>query len=206
LPQSTVGRPSGDGRDLLLTEHRMPVERAVRHRYLLVPRRRTAASRSGRPPAVFPELWRRGLTDGGETTGRNPTDRGKQGPKRSMLTEASGIPAGVAVAGANRDDVMLLAATLASIPVPRQRGASRRASVSARATTSRGFTAPHRCQLHATRARDLRGGHRAPARDPRTQSWINCWRETRGGGIFFLRSCRAISQIYGLVSGAQINS
>src|ERR1043165_3872927 len=29
---------------------------------------------------------------GGERTGRNPTDRGKLGAKRSVLTEANGIP------------------------------------------------------------------------------------------------------------------
>ncbi len=36
------------------------------------------------------------------------------------------MPSGVAVAGANRHDVMLLAATLASIPVPRPRPTRRR--------------------------------------------------------------------------------
>jgi putative transposase len=36
---------------------------------------------------------------GGERTGRNPTDRGKQGTKRSLLTEANGIPVGLAVEG-----------------------------------------------------------------------------------------------------------
>ena len=41
---------------------------------------------------------------GGERTGRNPTDRGKQGTKRSLLTEANGIPVGLAVEGANRHD------------------------------------------------------------------------------------------------------
>src|SRR5207244_723476 len=29
---------------------------------------------------------------GGERTGRNPTDRGKLGTKRSLLTEAAGVP------------------------------------------------------------------------------------------------------------------
>ena len=29
---------------------------------------------------------------GGEGTGRNPTDRGKSGPKRSLLTDGNGIP------------------------------------------------------------------------------------------------------------------
>jgi putative transposase len=36
-----------------------------------------------------------------------------------VLTEASGVPVGLAVAGANRHDCMLLGRTLESIPVPR---------------------------------------------------------------------------------------
>jgi putative transposase len=42
-----------------------------------------------------------------------------------VLTDASGVPLGVAVAGANRHDVMLLAATLASIVVRRPRPTAR---------------------------------------------------------------------------------
>jgi transposase len=34
---------------------------------------------------------------GGERTGKNPTDRGKLGTKRSVLTEAAGVPVGLAV-------------------------------------------------------------------------------------------------------------
>ena len=56
---------------------------------------------------------------GGERTGRNPTDRGKQGTKRSLLTEANGVPVGLAVEGANRHDKKLAEATLESIPVER---------------------------------------------------------------------------------------
>ena len=56
---------------------------------------------------------------GGERTGRNPTDRGKQGTKRSLLTEANGVPVGLAVEGANRHDKKLVEATLESIPVER---------------------------------------------------------------------------------------
>ena len=43
-----------------------------------------------------------------------------------MLTDARGVPLGVAVAGANRHDVMLLEATLASIPVARPRPTTRK--------------------------------------------------------------------------------
>src|SRR3954469_17899584 len=56
---------------------------------------------------------------GGERTGKNPTDRGKQGARRSLLTEGNGVPLGLAVEGANRHDKKLVEATLESIPVGR---------------------------------------------------------------------------------------
>jgi len=49
---------------------------------------------------------------GGESTGKNPTDRAKSGTKRSLLTEAAGIPTGLAVGGANVHDIRLLRTTL----------------------------------------------------------------------------------------------
>ncbi len=49
---------------------------------------------------------------GGEKTGRNPTDRGKLGTKRSLLTDGSGIPVGLVIEGANRHDMKLLEDTL----------------------------------------------------------------------------------------------
>ncbi len=49
---------------------------------------------------------------GGEGTGPNPCDRGKLGWKWSMLTEAHGIPLGFELDGANRQDMVMLAATL----------------------------------------------------------------------------------------------
>ena len=71
---------------------------------------------------MFLELWRTGLERydelkgldwswlswdgaltksplGGGKTGPNPTDRGKSGVKRSLLTEAQSIPVGLAVTG-----------------------------------------------------------------------------------------------------------
>lgn len=57
----------------------------------------------------------------GEKTGPNPTDRAKKGAKRSLLTEASGVPIGLTVEAANRHDSKLVGQTLKSIPVPRPR-------------------------------------------------------------------------------------
>ena len=62
---------------------------------------------------------------GGEATGPNPTDRAKSGTKRSLLTEGNGIPIGIVLAGANRHDMKLTEATLASqrlIPGERELG------------------------------------------------------------------------------------
>ncbi|MET8536818.1 IS5 family transposase [Streptomyces sp. NPDC005065] len=48
----------------------------------------------------------------GEVAGRSPVDRGKQGLKRSGMTDGYGIPLGRVLAGANRHDSPLLASTL----------------------------------------------------------------------------------------------
>jgi len=53
----------------------------------------------------------------GKKTGPNPTDRAKGGTKRSILTDAAGIPLGLAVDGANRNDFKLARETIESIPV-----------------------------------------------------------------------------------------
>jgi transposase len=50
---------------------------------------------------------------GGEGTGKNPTDRAKLGWKWSILTDRNGIPISWTVAGANRNDCVLLEPTLA---------------------------------------------------------------------------------------------
>lgn len=55
----------------------------------------------------------------GKKTGANPTDRGKQGVKRSVLTEGRGVPIGIAIEGANRHDMKLTRETIESIVVER---------------------------------------------------------------------------------------
>ncbi len=52
---------------------------------------------------------------GGEGTGKNPTDRAKLGWKWSVLTERNGIPLSWTAQGANRNDCVLLAPTMAGI-------------------------------------------------------------------------------------------
>jgi putative transposase len=62
----------------------------------------------------------------GKKTGPNPTDRGKLGVKRSVLTDGRGVPLGLAVDGANRHDQKLFRATLDSVPIHRPRPRPRR--------------------------------------------------------------------------------
>lgn len=52
---------------------------------------------------------------GGEKAGRSPVDRGKQGLKRSVATDRSGVPLHVVSAGANRPDGTLLEPTLGGL-------------------------------------------------------------------------------------------
>ena len=55
----------------------------------------------------------------GGSIGRNPTDRGKAGSKRSVLVDGAVGPLSVVLAGANVHDTKLLAITLESIVVER---------------------------------------------------------------------------------------
>ncbi len=61
----------------------------------------------------------RAATAEAEGIGRNPTDRGKQGTKRSTLSEGHGLPLAVVIAGANRTDMKLVAATLDALVTER---------------------------------------------------------------------------------------
>jgi transposase len=56
---------------------------------------------------------------GGKKVGKNPTNRGKLGTKQSVLTDGDGVPIGVAVEGANRNDFKMVKEILTSIPIQR---------------------------------------------------------------------------------------
>ena len=82
---------------------------------------------------------------------RNPTDRGKPGTKRHLLTEAKGIPVAVVVTGANRHDMKKLADLLDATVVepapsgatPAGAGSGLRLRRAAGMRRSRGATPPH---------------------------------------------------------------
>ena len=65
------------------------------------------------------DAWQGKARFGGDAVGHNPTDRGKNGVKRSLLVEATGGPLAAILAGANRHDSKLLADTLAALVVAR---------------------------------------------------------------------------------------
>lgn len=56
---------------------------------------------------------------GGDEVGPNPTDRGKNGTKRSLVVDEDGGPLGAVIAGANVHDAKLLEKTLEAIVVER---------------------------------------------------------------------------------------
>ena len=95
-----------------------------------------------REAGLFEQMWKEGLMEyeiekkidlewqsmdgamtkaplGGEATGPNPTDRGKSGTKRSLMTDGNGIPLSITVDGANRHDKKLVKETLEAIVIER---------------------------------------------------------------------------------------
>ncbi|MDJ0391702.1 IS5 family transposase [Roseomonas sp. E05] len=66
-----------------------------------------------------------GAKRGGAAVGPNPTDRGKPGTKRHLVTDGQGTPLGLTLSGANRHDSRMLAATLDAVPRVRIGGPGR---------------------------------------------------------------------------------
>jgi transposase len=71
---------------------------------------------------------------GGEKTGKNPTDRGKQGAKINLLVDQRGAPLSVVLSGANRHDKisaidLMVSVALKRPPLTRSRAPVRRQSL-----------------------------------------------------------------------------
>ena len=130
--------------------------------------------------------WARRRSAGGKA-GPDPTDRGKRGVKRSVLTDGRGVPLGAAIDGANRNDHKLMRPTIEAVPVRRPRPTRRRPQHlcldkgfdydEPRALAREfGFT------LHLrTRGEEVRAKRRARARArrrvvERTHSWLHRFR------------------------------
>jgi putative transposase len=124
----------------------------------------------------------------GKKTGPNPTDRAKKGVKRSVLTEARGIPLGVAIAGANRNDHKLARETLEQIKVDRPSPSPKRPQ---HLCLDKGYDYPEvreiaqefgftaHLRTRGEEAKALKRHARAKARRwvvERTHSWLNRFR------------------------------
>ncbi|MBN8749646.1 MAG: IS5 family transposase [Variovorax sp.] len=125
---------------------------------------------------------------GGGKTGKNPTDRGKIGTKRSLLTEGRGIPIGLAVEGANRNDFKMARQTIEGIPVRRPKPTKARPQGMCldkgydfdevrELLAEFGFTAHIRPRGEEAKAIKRRAGYRARRWVvERTHSWLNRFR------------------------------
>jgi putative transposase len=63
-------------------------------------------------------VGKKGAAGETQATGSNPTDRGKSGTKRTLLSDGKGIPLGVVLCGANRHDSKMLEAVLDAVVIP----------------------------------------------------------------------------------------
>jgi len=121
----------------------------------------------------------------GDLIGRNPTDRGKAGSKRSLLVDGEGGPLSVVVGGANVHDTKLLEATIGAIVVERPQPTE---EMTQHLSLDRGYDNPlghgaaaaHGYLAHIRRIgeekMDVSGNKRYPARRwvvERTLAWLS---------------------------------
>lgn len=88
---------------------------------------------------------------GGDYGGPSPVDRAKTGTKRSLLTDAEGLPLGVVLAPANQPDSTLLGATLDASMVAVPAGTPLLADKGYRGRPARTAAAQRGCELHVVR-------------------------------------------------------
>jgi transposase len=79
---------------------------------------------------------------GGQGTGPNPTDRGKAGCKRHLITDRKGIPLAVRLSPANRHDSQFLEAVIDGVPAVRH-GVGRPQRRPAKLHADKGYDFPH---------------------------------------------------------------
>ena len=124
----------------------------------------------------------------GKKTGKNPTDRGKLGVKRSVLTDVRGVVLGLVIGPANRHDLKLAIPTLDSQPLHRPQPNPRQPQhmCADKAYDDGGFRhqlrrrhyVPH-IKSRGEEIADQKHHPRAKARrwvNERTQSWFNRFR------------------------------
>lgn len=122
--RDALGSPLGDaaGRDGLRLRHELlatPAQLARGRRMeatASVAAEAPARSRRDRLATGEPGQCLRPGQKRGPATGPNPTDRGKPGTKRHLVTDARGTPLGLRLTEANRHDSPQMAPTLDAIP------------------------------------------------------------------------------------------
>jgi transposase len=75
--------------------------------------------------------------------GPNPTDRGKGGTKRHLITDRAGVPLAALLTGANRHDSVVFAVVLDAVP-PIKRPSGRRRKRPAKAHADKACDSPRR--------------------------------------------------------------
>jgi hypothetical protein len=107
------------GHDVLAAASRLAGSRCLGQ----APEDAAGSSRSAQRRRLQPRRSRQRLDrgqKGGAQTGPNPTDRGKPGTKRHILTDAQGIPLAVRLTGANVHDSRMIEEMVDAVPAVRQ--------------------------------------------------------------------------------------
>ena len=117
--------------------------------------------------------------------GPNPTDRGKAGTKRHLLTDRGGVPLAALLTGANRHDSVVFEALVDAVP-PTKTPAGRRRKRPAKLHADKGYDYP-RCRRALSRrgigvriarrgvdSSERLGRHRWVVE--RTLAWLNRYR------------------------------
>jgi putative transposase len=112
---------------------------------------------------------------GGDHVGPNPTDRAKNGTKRSMIVDERGGPLGVVVAGANVHDYRLLEETIDAIVVERPKADPEHPQ---RLCLDRGYDNPTGreaataadCRVYMQG--DMKVRAQGPGRHPKPRRWV----------------------------------
>lgn len=128
------------------------------------------------------------LSRGGEKTGKNPTDRGKQGTKRHIVVDGNGTPLALVLTGANVNDTTMLEPVIDAIkPIQGRRGRPRKrpdkvhadkgyeSRKNKAALRRRGITP--RIARKGVESKERLGCHRWVVE--RTHSWLNRFRRLK---------------------------